>query len=75
MSWFDPGDYAEDDDIPILEHTVPALMAGDFVSDSALGTVTKPVEDKTRPDADKKAEWLREQAAQDAGYIELSDSE
>jgi hypothetical protein len=38
-------------------------MAGDFIPDSALGTVTKLVEDKTRRDADKKAEWLRKQAA------------
>jgi hypothetical protein len=32
---FDPGDYAEDDDIPALaaklEMVAPALMAGDFV--------------------------------------------
>ncbi|KAM0928501.1 hypothetical protein ACQ4PT_002518 [Festuca glaucescens] len=58
-----------------LEHAVPTLMAGDFVPDSVLGTVTKLVEDQTRRDADKKAEWLREQATQDACYIELDDSD
>ncbi|KAM0842581.1 hypothetical protein ACQ4PT_058290 [Festuca glaucescens] len=76
---FDPGDYAEDEDISMLaaklEHAAPALMAGDFVLDSVLGTVTKLVEEQTRRNADKKAEWLREQAAQDACYIELDDSE
>jgi hypothetical protein len=76
---FDPSNYPEDEDIPMLatklEHVVPALMAGDFVPDSVLGTVTKLVEDQTRRDADKKAEWLRDQAAQDACYIELEDSE
>jgi hypothetical protein len=39
-------------------------MAGDFVPDSALGTVTKLVKDNTRHDANKKAERLREQAGQ-----------
>ncbi|KAK1692334.1 hypothetical protein QYE76_009031 [Lolium multiflorum] len=35
-------------------------MAGNFVTDSILGTVTKLVEEQSRRDADKKAEWLRE---------------
>jgi hypothetical protein len=51
------------------------LMAGDFVPDSFLGTVTKLVEEQSRRDVDKKVEWLRKQAAQDACYIELFDSE
>jgi hypothetical protein len=76
---FDPSNYAEDKDIPMLvaklENAAPMLMASDFVPDSALGTVTKLVEDKTRRDIDKKAEWLREQAAHDAYNIELCDSE
>jgi hypothetical protein len=63
----------EDDDIPTL--AAPTLMAGDFVPDSFLGTVTKLVEEQSRRDADKKVEWLRKQVAQDACYIELSDSE
>jgi hypothetical protein len=50
-------------------------MAGDFIPNSALGSVTKMVEDKTRRDADKKVEWLRKQAVQDGCYIELSGSE
>jgi hypothetical protein len=52
---FDPGDYAEDDDIPTLatklELAAPALMAGDFVPDSALGTLTKLVEEQSHRDA------------------------
>jgi hypothetical protein len=39
-----------------------------------LGTVTNLVEDQTYRETDKKAEWLHEQAAQDACSIELSDS-
>jgi hypothetical protein len=54
-----------------LEMVAPALMAGDFVPDASLGTVTVLVEEKSRRDAEKKAEWLREQAVQDARYIEL----
>jgi hypothetical protein len=61
---FDPGDYAEDDDIlslaAKLELAAPTLMAGNFVTDFVLGTITKLVEEQTRRDADKKAEWLRE---------------
>jgi hypothetical protein len=67
---FDPGGYAEDDDIPMLaaklEHAAPAQMVGDFVPDYILGTITKLVEDQTHRDANKKAEWLREQAVQDS---------
>jgi hypothetical protein len=72
---FDLGDYAKDDDIPTLatklELAAPALMTGDFVPDAALGTMTKLLEEKSCRDAEKKAEWLREQAAQDACYIPL----
>jgi hypothetical protein len=72
-SRFDPGDYADDDDIPTLtvklELTAPALVAGDFVPDAAMGTVTWLVEETSRCDAKKKVEWLREQAAQDACYV------
>jgi hypothetical protein len=46
---FYPVDYTEDDDIPTLaaklELAAPALMAGDSVPDSALGTVTKLVKE------------------------------
>nr|XP_051229017.1 uncharacterized protein LOC127346796 [Lolium perenne] len=46
---FEPGDYAEDEDIAMLaaklEHAAPALMARDFIPDSVLSTVTKLVED------------------------------
>jgi hypothetical protein len=63
--WFDPGDYAEDDDIPALtaklELAAPTLKTGEFVPDAALGTVTALLEDKSRRDAEKK----------DAYYIEL----
>jgi hypothetical protein len=45
-----------------LELAAPTLMAGDFVPDVALGTVAKLLEDKSRRYAEKKAEWLREQA-------------
>jgi hypothetical protein len=42
---FYQGDLAEDEDIPMLaaklEHAARALMAGDFVPDSVLGTITK----------------------------------
>jgi hypothetical protein len=73
--WFDPGDYAEDEDIAAiatkLEMAAPALKAYNFVPDMALGTVTALVEVKTRHDIDKHAEWLREQAAHDTCYIEL----
>jgi hypothetical protein len=66
---FDPGDYAEDENIPLLaaklEHTAPALMAGGFVPDFIMGTITKLVEEHSLRDTDKKAEWLSEQAAQD----------
>jgi hypothetical protein len=72
---FDPGDYAEDDDIPAfaakLEMDAPALMAGDFVPDAALGTVTALLEEKRRRDAEKKAEWICEQVTHEACYIEL----
>ncbi|KAM0922066.1 hypothetical protein ACQ4PT_006432 [Festuca glaucescens] len=34
----------------------PALMAGDFVPDAALGTVTALLEEKTRHDAEKQAD-------------------
>jgi hypothetical protein len=78
-SCFDPGNYVEDEDIPMLaaklKHAAPTPMAGDFVPDSVLGTVTKLVEDQTHRDADKKAEWLHEQAMQDACYIEVDYSE
>jgi hypothetical protein len=47
-------------------------MAGDFVPNSALGTITKLVEDKTHRDTDNKAEWLRDQESQDACYIVTS---
>jgi hypothetical protein len=64
--WFDPGDYAEDVDIAAiaakLEMAAPALKAGDFVPDAALGTVTALVEEKIHRDADKQAEWLRQSA-------------
>jgi hypothetical protein len=73
--WFDPADYAADEDIAAitarLEMEVPALKPGDFVSETALGTVTKLVKEKSVHDADKEQEWGREQAAQDECYIEL----
>jgi hypothetical protein len=53
--------FTEDDDIPTLaaklELATPALMAGDFFPDSALGTVTKLVEEQSCRDAEKE-EWL-----------------
>jgi hypothetical protein len=72
---FDPGDYTADENIAAivakLEMATPALKASDFVPDAALGTVTALVEEKSARDADKQAEWRREQAAQDTVYIEL----
>jgi hypothetical protein len=35
-------------------------MAGDFIPDSALGTVRKLVEEQSRRDAKKKGGWLHE---------------
>jgi hypothetical protein len=49
----------------------PALNACDIVPDAAHGTVTALVEEKSVRDADKQAEWCREQAAQEAYDIEL----
>jgi hypothetical protein len=69
----------DDDDIPSpaakLERAAPALTAGGFVPDSTLGTVTALLEEKTRYDAEKAEDWPHEQEAQDAKYVELSDSD
>jgi hypothetical protein len=54
-----------------LEHAARTLMAGDFVPDSIIGTVTKLGEEQSRRNADKKTEWLCNLAAQDTCYIEL----
>jgi hypothetical protein len=71
--------YVDDDDIPMLaaklERAAPALTAGDFVPDSALGAVTALLEEKTRRDAEKAEDWPRGQEVQDAKYVELSDSD
>jgi hypothetical protein len=67
--WFDPGDYAEDEDIAAiaakLEMAAPALKAGDFVPDAALGTVTALVEEKTHRHDAAYDERTRPAAADD----------
>lgn len=56
--WFDPGDYAADEDIAAiaarLEMEAPALKPGAFVPEAALGTVTKLVKEKSARDANKE---------------------